>query len=149
QGGAQASGRTVEFIFIGLALAVAVAALSLWGAGDRLRGLRSVVLGLGAVVLVGGVIIGWPRSGRLPGPYLVAADARSIDDTSLSASKWTRAALGPDRRFVSDRSNRALLSAYGDQETLVPGTASVALWPLYFATQLGHAEVVMLRDARV
>ena len=149
QGGAQASGRTVEFIFIGLALAVAVAALNLWGAGDRLRGLRSVVLGLGAVVLVGGVIIGWPRSGRLPGPYLVAADARSIDDTSLSASKWTRAALGPDRRFVSDRSNRALLSAYGDQETLVPGTASVALWPLYFATQLGHAEVVMLRDARV
>jgi hypothetical protein len=149
QGGAQASGRTVEFIFIGLAMSAAVAATALWDAGLRPPSTRPLVLGLSAVVLVGGVIIGWPASGRLPGPYLVAADARSIDDYSLVAAEWTRSSLGAGRRFMADRSNRALLSAYGDQNALVPSTTSVALWPLYFATQLGHTEVIELRDARV
>ncbi len=78
-------------------------------------GLRTAAV-LGILVLsTGGVILGIPAWARLPGPYLVSADPRSIEPQGLAAAAWTRRWLGSDRRFLSDRTNRMLLAVYGRQ----------------------------------
>ena len=71
--------RASEFLFVGVALVVALAALE---ALDRLSPPRLVHIGAMAaagVVLVGGIVSTTPHAGRMPEPYRVAAGGRDLD----------------------------------------------------------------------
>jgi hypothetical protein len=109
--GTETSQRASEFVFVGIGFGVAGL--------TRARGLRSsrryqclgVVLAL--VLFVGGIVVGTAPYLRLPGPYLVGADSRSIDARTITAADWVRAHLPVGSVFASDRSNGLALAAIG------------------------------------
>ena len=85
----------------------------------------------------------------MPGPYLPAADTRSIESQGLAAAEWTRALLGPDNRLIADRTNRLLMGAYGEQRPVTGYADKVQISQVFFAPQLGPAEWQILRTGRV
>ena len=115
---AQVASRVPEFLYIaiGLVIALAVARLTFRGrwAPVQLVGTITAI----AVLVIGGVIVGLPEWGRLPGPYLVSADGRSIESEGIADAEWARDVLGPNNVMVGDRVNSLLMSTYGGQEMI-------------------------------
>jgi hypothetical protein len=121
--GSEIASRTPEFLFVGIGLVagVLIAYPAAWLA-PILRPL--VVVPLLVIVFVGGIILGLPRWQRLPGPYLVSADYRSVEPNAIAAAAWARQTLGTGNRFVADRVNRILMSTYGRQTSIGPYVAT-------------------------
>jgi hypothetical protein len=151
---AEVSDRASGFVFVGLGYLVGI-----WWFRDfpfhrhartsRFTVARHtwvLVLGL-TICFVGGTIIGsGPDWLHGPGPYLVSADNRSVDQLALQAARWEGQYLPANSRVYSDRVNDLLAAVYGDQhavtslgdginegsvstlllETATPGDASVA-----------------------
>src|SRR5262249_12075766 len=124
QRGAEAANRGAAFLFVAIAYVLAV-----WGVelstgprghtqannGGSLASLRvaswiphggwtAVFCVYATIIFMGGVAVGWPPPwARLPRPYLVAADSRSIEAQGLAAADWARDVLGPNNRLIADR----------------------------------------------
>ncbi|WP_232291774.1 glycosyltransferase family 39 protein [Frankia sp. QA3] len=119
---AEISVRLSTFIFIGLSIGAAYS-IGCYVDGRR-RLVRWVVTLLGTVAFMGGTLMGsgldW---NRLPGPYLVVADGRSIDSSANAAARWAARNLPAGAHFAADRETGALLSADGNQRLVigVPG----------------------------
>jgi len=148
--GAELANRATSFLFLALAFVLALT----FAAAAQLRpfrGLgRAVLVGWIAVIFVGGPIVGWARWARLPGPYLVSADARSIEAESLAAAHWARAVLGPNNRMAADRANRLLMLSYGRQFTTTSlSSGGINVGWVYFAREIRPKEREMLRKLRV
>jgi hypothetical protein len=116
----ETSARLSEFLFIGLAPVLALLAVRLLTDAPSTRSRRLRQWGCGAalvIVMGGGAIIAWARWSRLPGPYLVAADARSIEPQGVGAATWARAHLGTHNSIATDRTNALEMgSPLGDQD---------------------------------
>jgi hypothetical protein len=109
--GTETSSRASEFVFVGIGFGVA----GLSGI-QRIRSSRRYqCLGaaLALVIFVGGIVIGTSPYTRLPGPYLVGADPRSIDARTIAAATWVQAHLPASSAFAADRSNGLALAAIG------------------------------------
>ncbi len=147
QVGAEVAGRTPEFLFIaiGLVIALALARLSFRGRIGALQASGvAVVVG---VLFVGGVIVGLPGWARLPGPYLVSADGRSVESEGISAALWARVELGPGRVMVADRVNRILMATYGEQSLVTTYETRLPVRRLYLATEIGPAQRQIVRES--
>ncbi|MBA2720930.1 MAG: hypothetical protein H0U52_17065 [Chloroflexi bacterium] len=143
--GAEESSRTSGFVFLGLGFVVALAVASAPGLlGRRLPRLRPVVATGGLVLLVGGIIVGIPRWARLPGPYLVSADTRSIELKSITAARWAATELGPNHRIVADRTNRILMGSYGLQDPVTEYGDQIKSWKLFYSPAFGPEEQALL-----
>ncbi|MDH4335622.1 MAG: glycosyltransferase, partial [Chloroflexota bacterium] len=86
---------------------------------------------------------------RLPGPYLVGADSRSIDDESIAAARWAKEILGADHRFAADRVNRLLLGSYGAQHVVFHGSDGVEQWQVLLSPQIGAVQIARLQLGEV
>ena len=147
--GAEVASRTPEFLFLGIA---PIVALTLARFAYRGRSGSLQLVGAAAVMIVltiGGVLVGMPDWSRLPGPYLVSADGRSIDAQGVSASSWTLDKLGPGNNFASDRVNRLLLSAYGEQQVVTTYVTGIPVRNLFLDPQLGQREQFVARAANI
>jgi hypothetical protein len=112
-------------------------------------GLRAAAV-LGILVLsTGGVILGIPAWARLPGPYLVSADPRSIEPQGLSAAAWTARWLRPDSRFLSDRTNRMLLAVYGRQHPITAVGDRIDVKEAFFGSTLSAESAARIARAGV
>ncbi len=116
--GAQVASRTPEFLYVAIGLVVALALVRL-----SFRGSLGVVQAAGAaalfgILLLGGVIVGQPGWARLPGPYLVSADGRSVESEGIAAATWSREVLGPNNVMVADRVNGFLMGTFGGQDMI-------------------------------
>ncbi len=123
---AEVSDRASGFVFVGLGYLVAI-----WWFRDvpfhrhartsRFTVARRtwlLVLGL-TVCFVGGTIIGsGPDWLHGPGPYLVSADNRSVDQLALQAARWEGQHLPAGSRVFSDRVNDLLAAVYGNQHVV-------------------------------
>ncbi|MEO5833169.1 MAG: hypothetical protein ABIR83_07330 [Nakamurella sp.] len=112
---AEVGDRAAGFVYLGLAAAVA------WWLSRRHLGWRSsAVVGLIATVaFLGGVILGaGPTARQLPGPYLISADARSIDADNLAAADFLATALPANTRVYADRIGGLLADSDGNQFTV-------------------------------
>jgi hypothetical protein len=163
--GSEAAGRSSALIFLGLAFVVAQGILSLgdfarWliprlhlpravtGGAQRLASTNApwrviAVAGFGVMIL-GSVVVGTLPATRLPGPYLVEADSRSIDAESKAAASWALAALGSDRRIAADRVNRLLLGSYGMQHVVFHHSEGIESWQLFVSAGIGQPEQTRL-----
>jgi hypothetical protein len=143
--GAEVAGRTPEFLYLGLGLVSAVALVRLSYIGRRGRIELGVVTAALAVLVVGGVIVGLPSWARLPGPYLVSADGRSVEAEGIAAAEWARDTLGPGRMVVADRVNTILMATYGQQELVTTYDTRLPLRRLYLAPAIGPTQREIVR----
>jgi hypothetical protein len=146
--GAEAASRANEFLYLALAFVIAVGVVDFWlgTSAGRVRIFACAMLA--GVLFLGGVIVGIPPWARLPGPYLVAADSRSVEPQGVGAATWVRQMLGPDNRVLSDRINGLLMASHGDQR-MVTGYDRVYSAGWLFAPELGPDQQAVLRDGGV
>lgn len=146
-GGAEAAGRAVAFLFLGVGFTVGLAI-----ARNRWRNRRAFKLGVTAAtcaVLFGSVIVATAPWSRLPTNYIVGADSASIDEQGLAAAHWSQEILGPGHRMATDRVNRLLMGAYGGQRIVYPHSDGVQTWEVFFSEQLGPEEAQILNVAGI
>jgi hypothetical protein len=148
QAGGEASSRSSEFLFLGVAFTLAVGIVELWPPAWSSLPLLALRPGALAIIFLGGVIVGNPPWGRLPGPYVVAADARSVEPQGITAAQWARATLGPDNRVLADRINGLLMASYGDQWPVTNSEGVYRAGP-FFSLELGPADRAVFQQGRV
>ena len=143
--GSEVAGRTPEFLFlgIGVVVALALARLSFKGRWAAFQG--AFTMAILAVLVVGGVIVGLPGWARLPGPYLVSADGRSVEPEGIAAAQWAQQVLGPGNVMVADRVNRVLMSTYGRQEMVTAYETRTPVRHLYISDTIGKTQVEIAR----
>ncbi len=133
--GSEVANRASEFIFLGIAFVLSIAVLEVWMM--HYRRVRVAAFAIGATaIFVGGMLIGFARWARLPGPYLVAADTRSVEMQGIRAAQWAGDHLGSDNRIIADRINRMLMGTYGLQRTVTGYGDQIDIWIPYFSPQL-------------
>lgn len=150
QAGGELSDRAAVTLFVGVAFVLALGVVRLTstraGAGWR----RAVGLALLTAVFVGQIVVGaGPIWARVPGPYLVSANSRSIEAESLAAATWARDYLGTDNRFAADRINRLLLGAQGGQHPVTHLNDGVEVSPLFVSVGYGVVQESIVREGRV
>jgi hypothetical protein len=146
--GSETSQRSSEFLYVALGVLGADwlvgSRASLW----RPHGRLPVVLTL-LVVFAGGIVIGGPPWSRLPGPYHVAAEQRSIEPQGLYTAAWALSELGPKNRLIADRTNAKLLGSIGSQYPVTSGNSHLGTAYVMFAQTLDPAMLDVMRRARI
>jgi hypothetical protein len=145
--------RSSSLLFIPFSVVLATYAVRLWwqepGLGHR-RVLRLTAGVLAAGVFLGGYVLGsGPDWARLPGPYLVAADTRSMDAENLAAVKWTRDALPAGSRIGAERVSSILLAAQAGLWPVMKGPGDVDAPALYVAQSWGQREADIAGSMRL
>ena len=107
---------------------------------------RALLLRIAAVVMasaafIGGYVMGsGPSWARLPGPYMVSADSRSMDAETLAAVKWAGQALPAGSRIAADRVSATLLASQAGVWPVMKGPNGTDVADLYTARSWGTAE---------
>jgi hypothetical protein len=149
--GSELSDRAAAFLFIALSSILAIFITQFWPTWQRWGWKQVSLLSAAITVLfLGGTILGTgPSWNILPGPYLVAADSRSIEPEGIQDATWARLYLGPNNPMVTDRINQLLMSTLGDQNLVTPQESGVDVVPVFFSSSIGTYEISLLQRARV
>lgn len=143
---AEVGDRSAGFVFVGVAFVV-----GWWSTRRRFHLVPATVVALLAtVVFLGNIVLGTgPISEQLPGPYLVSADARSIDADNLAAARWLAANNPPGTRVYADRVAGLLDAAIGGQYTVLHVSTGVDASRILLDPEFGAADVRLIRAARI
>ena len=149
----ETSARLSEFLFFGVAGVLSLLALRVLSADTSTRrryALQSACAAAITLFVCGGVIIAWGRWSRLPGPYLVSADDRSIEPQGIRAATWARAHLGHGNPIATDRTNALLMgSPLGGEQYPVNGSADgITVNDLILSTTLTRADLQTVARGR-
>jgi hypothetical protein len=122
-GAAEGARRSWAFTWIGLSILAAPAAVWLLDWVGRIThrwrriSLRSVLVAVLAIALVGGTAAGLDDYYRFPGPFAYGSDARSVTSELLAASEWFSARFGRGNNIVTDRYTGLIFASFGAQNT--------------------------------
>ena len=107
-------------------------------------------IGWAGVLFAGGVVTGvGPTARVLPGPYRVSADSRSVEPQSVDAAEWARAVLGPDNRIATDRVNKVLMGAYGEQYVVNGASDHIDVSAVILEPQVSDYVIEMLKRGNI
>jgi hypothetical protein len=145
--GWETANRASEFLFVGIAFIIALAFLSPRLAHER----TSVAVATGifaGIIIMGGIISGWPPWLRMAHPYPVAVmgpegKIESLDPQGVAAARWARIYLGPGNRMGADNSNARLMQAYGEQYALAG--SEFGIQHLYTGDTIGSGEIEVIQ----
>jgi len=141
------AGRMAEFVFLPIGFVIADWLINGWPAA---RPRLAAVAWAGLIVLFAGTAtLGEPYYLRLPGPYRVAAESRSIEPVGEATASWALATLGPGNRFLADRTNTKLLGSIGWQFPVTDYNSGVATAYIAFDGGLGPLERQLIAQGRV
>ncbi len=116
----------------------------------KAMGVRLVGIVLAAGAFLGGYVLGsGPNWARLPGPYMPAADTRSIDAELLAAAKWARTAIPAGSRIAADRVSSDILAAQAGLWPVMKGPGDIDAPALYVAKNWGQTETDMAAAMRL
>lgn len=138
--GAEISNRSSEFLFVALAFVLAAGIVRLQAPAFVRQATPALFVVWSLIVFSGGVIIGWAPWARLPGPYMVIADSRSIEPEGVAAATWMRDLVGPRQRLATDRINRLLMGSYGRQSPITSYGNQLQVSLLFLSPTLGDEE---------
>lgn len=162
--GSETSNRASEFAFFGVGVIVALGLAALWHwQGNRqqrrkgrhrarrpqARPRAAMVAAYTSVLLVGGVIIGWPPYDLLPGPFLPGADERSITVQGVDAAYWARRVLGPNNTIAADATDALLMGSYGGQKPQTGEIGGVSVAELFFSTTFTPTDLSIIRGDKI
>jgi hypothetical protein len=148
--GSEITDRAAAFLFIPVSCVLTIFIAQFWPTQGLSRKQTSLITCALSVIFLGGVVLGAGQSSDfLPGPYLVAADARSIEPEGIQAALWVPSHLGPNQRIATDRTNQLLMSTYGDQYVITSLADNVDVTSIFFSPSLGPKELLMLRSAHI
>ncbi|WP_131745419.1 glycosyltransferase [Frankia sp. Cppng1_Ct_nod] len=145
---AELSTRMSTFIYLGLAAVLGLTITTF--IATRRRYLVQITAGLAVFVFVGGTVLGsggdWSR---MPGPYMVIADGRSIDPYVVAATNWVNTNLPADSRLAADRETGVRLVGIGRKWVVSALGSGTSAGPLYFAATIGDYERRVITDGRI
>lgn len=148
--GTEITDRAAAFLFLPIAYVLTILVAHFWPT-RRLN--RRAILSISAIILViflGNIIVETgPNLTGIPGPYLVVADARSIEPEGIDAALWSLANLGPDNRIATDRINQMLMSVYGDQHIVTSLGDNINVAPLFYSAQFDSADITLLQQGQI
>jgi hypothetical protein len=148
--GSEITDRAAAFLFIPLGFVLAIFITQFWPTRWLSWKQTTLLTCVLSVVIVGGSILGAGQSWDfLPGPYLVAADQRSIEPEGIQAAIWAPSYLGFNNRIATDRTNGLLMSTDGNQNVVTSLSDNVDVSQVFFSPSLGPEEVSILRQAKV
>jgi hypothetical protein len=138
----ETAARASEFLFIGSAFLLALAAL--W-ALDRFPSVaaRAGLIAAAAVLMVGGVISTTPSSTRLAETYRVSVQGGTIEPQGAALAQWANAVLGPGNRMAAGLGDGRFLLAGGRQRVFVGSSPPIKL--MLRTTQIHPWEIALLR----
>lgn len=144
----ETASRAGDFLFIGVALTVALAIVWLLDHDVRGRRLRPrVAVAIVMVVFASGVIAGWPASLRLSRPLRVEADGHTIEPPGYLAARWSGALLGSSQRVAAEDSDARLFTVVGHQAAFTGNSPDVD--DMLTALTLAPWQRAILRDNRI
>jgi hypothetical protein len=132
--------RLASFIFIGLAFVIGLGLAKTWSNPNIFQVQRWVFMPALAVIICAGIIGGSHPAARLPGPYLVEADNRSVDSYGRSAADWAATYLGPRNNMAADRVQSVLMGSFGQQTMIYGGSNGLNTSPIFLAPQLKNSD---------
>jgi hypothetical protein len=139
--------RATTFVYIGLALLFG-AWMSRLVVRDR-RYRVPIVIGL-FLIYMGGIAGGNPDAERLPGPFLITADARSADSIALAPAYWLGKTFKPDTlNIAADFDDRNLMAAYGHQTPITNGGDDLQVKPIYTSTTITPFDRTLLNKGHI
>jgi len=153
--------RGSSFLFLPISLLVAGYAVAHWWPeppGTAPRRPRSRIAPAGralAVLLAAGVFLGGYVLGsganwaRLPGPYMPAADSRSMDSETLAAVEWVDQHLPDGSRIAADRVSSVLLASRARVWPVMRGPGGADVASLYVAMTWGEAQTETAAALRI
>lgn len=150
QAGIEVADRATEFVFLGIALVLAIGITQFHLPFQR-RSLVLAVLTIAASILfIGGVVAGsGPDWERFPGPYLVSADSRSITQEGISAAQWADSSLGPGNRVATDRVDTMLMLTYGNQRVVTSLDDHLDPSPIFTSATFDSEDLAIVQSAHL
>lgn len=145
--GSEVTDRAAAFLFIPIACVLAIFITQFWPTQRLSWKQTSLITCAMSLVFLGGIIS--PPWNLLPGPYLVAADPRSIEPEGIQTAIWAYSYLGPNNRFAADRINRLLMDTYGAQHPVTNIEDNIDVSSIFFSSSLDAKQISILRDAKV
>ena len=147
--GTEASNRLSAYLYIPTAFMIAITLFYFINLKPH-TSVKAVSCSIAIVILfMGNLIVGWPLWARLPGPYLVSADMRSVEIQGISAAIWTKDHLGENNWVSTDRINSLLMNSYGNQRVVTAIHDGILMAPVFFNTQLGRDELNLIEQSHV
>lgn len=142
-------GRSVEFIFVALALVMAVGLVDyalpyIKRVTKRQYVVTAVACG---IIFMGSAAVGWKP--LPPGSYMVSASTRSVDELSVVTAQWFQNKLGSDHRIAADRINGVLMVAYGHQYQVTLSEDWIQIPDLFLSNWIGPEEAYVLWEGEV
>ena len=111
----ETASRASEFLFVGVAVVVALAGVERWGTSRVPQLGRWVIVAAAGMLISGGIIAGSPSEQRLAQTYRIERGDGAIDPEGVGAARWALSNLGQGNRFAAEQSDARLLQAYGRQ----------------------------------
>ncbi len=155
-GGWEISARAAVFVALPLSYIVGIGIITprlpwFMARWERLAGyiLYRIFPFFMAVVYCGGIITGWSPWARMPWPYMVGADTRSVEPHGLAAAAWANDKLGRNNRMAADRINTTLMGTYGGQRMITHLIDHVVVSGIFLASRLGPEEYKAIREGRI
>lgn len=147
--GWEISARSSVFVYIPVAFILALALEYTW-LPRRINWIRPVLSApYIAVFFCSGIIGGWSPWARMPWPYEVGADTRSIEPQGLAAAEWASNHLPPDSRIAADRINTTLWGTYGEQRMVTNLIDKVVISGIFLANYIGPNEREAVREGEI
>lgn len=102
-----------------------------------------------AILFVGGFVVGWAPYERQPGPYLAAAETRSVDPISVQAALWAAGHLRAGAFIATDSVNGSLMSAYAKLDPQTGVIDGQPVTALFYSTSYGPEQQQIVRGDKI
>jgi hypothetical protein len=148
--GAESAVRANAFVFFGIAFVLAIGTTELWLSGTPGYKRSAVITSIVVIIIIGQLALSSPAWDRIPGPYLVCADDRSIEPEGIAAAQWAGTYLGPGHRIGTDRINTQLMVTYGYELIYTPVAGErTMVGPLLSSLQFDAADKDIIQVDRL